>query len=138
MELTKRQKNDVYDALMEGGLDPSQCDGPVNVFGQIEIRHPNTNSVIRAMSDGKDHYMGERQVAGVLRDHFLRCDWPLLLQQIGRWAEEVEYEATAPDFWEELKTGKELLATVRAESTNDPFTSEEQVEIARHRSSRQL
>ena len=63
---------------------------------------------------------------------FLRCDWSQLIAQIEEWAKEVKYESDTPDFWEELKKSKKLLAAVQAEeSSNALFTADEQAEVAR-------
>jgi tetrahydromethanopterin S-methyltransferase subunit G len=137
VELTKRQKNEIYEALTANGVDPSECTGPLRSFGgikgDIEIEHRRSGSKIYAWPDGKDHlYRGKRSLPGVANSQFVRCDWSQLITQIEEWAKEVKYESDTPDFWEELKKSERLLAAVQAEeSSNALFTADEQAEVAR-------
>lgn len=139
MELTKRQRNDIFEALQVEGIDPADCElsdsqpAPGNE-SRIEISHLPTNSWFRfflaparfssiwLVYDGP--FSGSPPKA---------CkDWTDVLEQLRYWAKEVQYVDVTPDLWTELQQVPAILATAQSEdASNEPFTPDEQAEIAR-------
>jgi hypothetical protein len=133
--LTKAQRNDVFRAVVAGGLEPSQCE-----FGtggnSAWVQHALSKSIFIIGDDGHDHYRGRVEVGDNKPGSYGAGDWDSVLPHIEQWASEVrryaEIDAEIPDLWVELRREKEFLADVQYNDTgNTAFGPDEQAEIAR-------
>jgi hypothetical protein len=144
VELTKRQRNEIFDALQAKGVDPSRYE--LTTSGQtglgeetfVEIRHVPTNSVFELSEErgfgGPPRHMFRWNVHdGPISGGWHQYDdWAYVLDQIHHWTDEVKYVVGMPDLWEELKRAPEMLAAVQqGEIGSAPFTPAEQAEIGR-------
>jgi hypothetical protein len=158
VELTKRQRNDIFEALRTKGVDPADCEmtirretpwrddatrnvlthfGPTFV-GSVEIAHAATSSVFELVLsptgwNTEYHFRWDVGEGPSLWDSFRALNsWDHVLEQVTGWAAEVQYVNDTPDFWEELKRTPQILASVeQAEIGDTPFVPGEQVEIGR-------
>jgi hypothetical protein len=134
--LTRRQRNELFEVLSKKGIDPADC--RLRASGRdVGIDHWRTNSdfllklepdlhrVEWTVSDGPES-------GGVWPYGRVCANWEDVLEQLGYWAEEVQYVNDTPDFWAELKRTPEILTAARAaDASNEPFTPDEQAEIGR-------
>jgi hypothetical protein len=127
VELTRRQRNEIFETLTASGIDPKDCDLDTE---QGQVTHLPTESVF-IFADA-DKYAIWWRVADGPHGGGIRCkDWDDVLEKLGYWADEVKYVNDTPDFWEELKRAPEILAAVQQpDASNAPFTPDEQAEIA--------
>jgi hypothetical protein len=59
--------------------------------------------------------------------------WPVLLDAVSRWAKEVAYYESTPDYWVQVKDQQDLLSKEGYQSfRNTTFSDEEQAQIARN------
>lgn len=136
MGLTRRHRNDIFEALQAKGVDPADCEldeswRPDN-RSRIAIHHAPTKSMFR-LSPESSHYGFIWYVrSGPNSDGRNACkNWEDVLEQLGYWAEEVQYVNNTPDFWAELQQVPEIMATSQAaDASNAPFTPDEQTEIS--------
>ncbi len=131
---TKVKRNDVFQAVVAGGLDPSECEF---TYGNnaATLRHDRSKSSFSMGDDGHDHYMGWSGVGDTKPERYGAGNWAGVLPLIQQWAADVkryaEIDAVIPDLWEELRLGKEFLADVQNNNAgNTPFGPDEQAEIA--------
>ena len=144
MELTRRQRNDIFEVLQAKGVDPAHCElttsgqTPLGERTLVEIRHVPTNSIFElAENRGWDGRSGKPTFRWNIQDGPISggwhqyTDWEDVLSQLQHWAGEVKYVAAVPDLWEGLQRAPEILAAVhRPEIRSSPFTPNEQAEIA--------
>jgi hypothetical protein len=138
VELTRRERNEIFKALEAGGVNPADCEYfPFETFW-IEIRHVPTDSLLKLVlspewpgARAPQYHVNWNVHEGPHLDRVSK-DWADVLEEINHWAQEVQYVADTPDFWKELKPAPEILAAVQqGEASNEPFTPGEQAEIAR-------
>jgi len=132
MELTRRQRNDIFDALQTQGVDPRDCELAAfeltaDNWPHVVIRHAPTNSMFELSLEPTRYrfkwHVRDGPISGAGN---ASKDWDDVLEQLGYWAEEVQYVARTPDFWKEM-----LAAAQQPEASNAPFTPDEQAEISR-------
>ena len=137
MELTRRQRNEIFEALQAKGVDPGDCElaaykKTLLKFARLVIRHAPTNSMFE-LGLGPDRYefswhVHEGPTSEIVSESSI---WKEVLDQLGYWAQEVQYVNETPDLWAELKRTPQILAAVEQwESSNEPFTADEQAEIS--------
>jgi hypothetical protein len=131
VELTRRQRNDVFEALVRNGLDPAES---VELFDDqwpVQIRHQPSASMFVVNLGSGPSYLGNAYVGEATFAEFSPCDWDQLIDQVAEWAQEVKYELDTPDLWRELKSSSRVLAELDDESaTTAPFTAGEQLQIS--------
>ena len=147
---TKRERNELFEAIGEKGLDPADCElvfptrfndqAPtlrdaiyrVNERSSMTIRHVPTGSEFWVRFEiaryGFQWEVTDGPTSGAQN---ATKEWGDVREQAGYWAEEVKYVATTPDFWDELTRVPEIVAAVESDASNAPFTAEEQGAIAR-------
>lgn len=138
--LTKLQRNMLYEAIAEIGLDPAQC-RLETVEDILAIEHnsgsrfaavlitPESRFKIRA----RDPIFRIRAtvVDGSDRLQEVKDDLTELLPLIRTWADEVKQVVETPDYWRDIKRSREFIADTQGkESENTPFTQREQEQIA--------
>ena len=141
VELLKRQRNEIFEALAANGVDPQNCTltqrrslsepnpGPIT---EVVIHHKPTGSKFWIINDGSGLYPAAMTVGDADQAFRPQCDWAETLSMIAAWAGELGYEIDTPDLWAELQQVPEILAAAQsAEGTNAPFTPDEQAAIWR-------
>jgi hypothetical protein len=129
MPLIKRQRNEIYEALELGGVDPADYE-LTESSGRHVLIHPSSNSKFD-FAEGRIGYEGIIDVGGVIVGTFSRSNWSQILSQIVEWAYDTVYEVDTPDRWEQLKNQSNMLDQLNDEGLgNTPFTPAEQTEIA--------
>jgi hypothetical protein len=131
VELTKRQRNDVFEALVRNGLDPAERVELYDDQWPVLIRHqPSGSRFVVNLTTGRS-YVADSYIGEALFGEFSPCDWDQLIDQIAEWAQEVRYELDTPDLWQALKnTSRVIIELDREPATNAPFTAEEQLQIS--------
>jgi hypothetical protein len=132
VELTRQQRNELFGLLSSNGIDPADCEFIADSV-DTQIRHRPTGSKILLVRKSTQYlfwwYVEDGPSSGPRAS---RENWDEVLEQVGRWAEQVHYVNDTPDFWAELQQVPKMLAAAQAAATaNAPFTPEEQGDIAR-------
>jgi hypothetical protein len=149
MMLNKREKNKIYDAIVERKLDPAEFDledtdekvvithnsgsqfefspksvnlVPVLVFGPIADDDPFTSveyEVKAIVAEGIDETSTEPSI-----DYVITVNIP-------HWLREIQLTVGVPDYWAELKRSRKSIAIIqRGDFGNTPFIQSEQQQIA--------
>jgi hypothetical protein len=138
VELTLRQRNNIFTTLEANDIAPASCDldfqEPTFDRGaRTTIRHETSHSEFTVWHEpGRDgRYTATMTIGSVARGRLSSCTWDQLLDGLAEWAQEVRYEAETPDLWAELKQVPAVLASAQGEdASNAPFSSDEQAEIS--------
>jgi hypothetical protein len=132
--LTRRQRNEILERISGCGLN---LDGfePRDQGGQeAGLFHAASRSAFTVWhgSDRLDHFSAKMIVGDA---NWRSCDsvrWSVILDHVGKWANEVDYQTNAPDLWAELQQVPEVMAAAQsANASNARFTAREQAEIWR-------
>jgi hypothetical protein len=130
VELFKQQRNEVFRAVVAGGLDPVECDLTLAADGSWKITHISSGSFL-TFSYEYSVFSGNGRIPDGPPVGFQGPDWSAIVRGVERWAARVKETTETPDLWAEFQRGKELLSDAQdASSANTPFTSSEQVSIA--------
>jgi hypothetical protein len=129
VRLVKWQRNAIFNAVVEGGLDPRECTFDYD-DASTRVTHRPSGSYFVLEGDPL-RYTGQSVVGD-------RPPWPLIFfswltvpDRVKRWAREVKEDVDTPDLWAELQREREALAVRPYEDAeNTPFTAAEQAEIA--------
>jgi hypothetical protein len=131
MGLRRTQRNELFGAIEESGMEPSafqiKNDGDFMI-----LSHQPTGSEFSIESSGGDLYL-RSTVEGSAENDYDRQSmaWEDLLALFSQWAEEVKVEADAPDLWDEVLRGTEFFGNApRQDIRNTPFTVAERNQIA--------
>jgi hypothetical protein len=128
--LEKFQKNAIFREIVEGGLDPIECE-LVEGAEEVRISHVPSGSVFILGGDAL-LYTGSYVVGDSALSWPYEAFWVNVPEKVRRWAEEVKLDVDTPDLWAELQREREILTGARYEAVeNTPFTPDEQAEIAR-------
>jgi hypothetical protein len=152
VELTKRQRNDIFVALEANGVDPADCELTSNLrmpsatpqhVARVVVRRlllpTRVGTVIAHAPTNSRFYLTLQPYEfrwyvtdGPDSEAWNECDnWADVLHQVGNWAGEVRDISNMPDLWAQLKRTPQILASVeQADASNAPFTREEQAEIS--------
>jgi hypothetical protein len=140
--LTKRQRNVIFDAIRETGLDLAECELAYEVLtspisGQTTrrravVKHkPSASSVNFRDGSRRGKYIVAARVTDGPNSESGPVDWDQVIEHIQGWAGEVKYVTSTPDFWEEVKAGRAAIAAVDAsDADNTPFSEAEQEQIS--------
>jgi hypothetical protein len=132
MKLMKWQRNSIFDAVVAGGLDPLQCDFDYDDAGARVTHRPSQSNF--CLEGYAGHYK-TTAVVGELPSWPLPLDafiWDTVKERVQSWAKEVKDDVDTPDLWAELQRQPQILTGARDEDVeNTPFSSDEQVEIAK-------
>ncbi len=128
VELIKLQRNEIFAAVVAGGLDPVECDLTSDTDGS-KVSHIPSGSYL-SFSYGSGVYSGSGWIPDGPPVGFQSPEWSFVPNRVKYWAEQVKQTLELPDLWAELHRGKEFLGEVQdASSANTPFTPAEQVSI---------
>lgn len=132
MELTKALRNEIFEAVVAGGLNVAECElhyEGSSYKDRFVVEHVPTKSWIQAKVVGSTQTLYEcKQRVGtdpaqVLTDS--PVSWAFALQNIARWAKVVIAWEGAPDLWELRHNWEFLSGQQSGDSANTPFTEEE-------------
>jgi hypothetical protein len=129
VELTKHQRNELFQLLDENGVNPADCD--LDTSEGSLIVHLPTESTSRLFVEPHE-YQFQWIVDGLDSGAEVATKaWSTVLEQFKHWAKEVQYVADVPDFWEEFRQAPEVLTAAQSTgASNTPFTPDEQAEIS--------
>jgi hypothetical protein len=151
MMLSKLDRNKIYEAIAQSGLDLAECKLTVNddkavithdsgstyEFAQVPDRMREAfSSGVRSGARGdkitmKKYAVNAMVIDGSRRIYRTEPDVSYLIEGIREWAGEVKLVVGTTDYWEDIQRGRELIAGIEHEdSGNSPFTQEERELIA--------
>jgi hypothetical protein len=130
VKLFKQQRNEVFQAVMAGGLDPIECDLGSTADDWSIITHLSSGSYL-TFQYGRGVYTGKGEIPDGPPVGFQGPDWSSVIRGVERWAAMVVETIGAPDLWTELRRGREILSGAEdAGLANTLFTTSEQANIA--------
>jgi len=134
--LTRRQRNEIFEALKANGVDPQNCTLSVESSAPgltfASIRRKPTGSTFSILDDLSGRYDVDMTVGDADQGIQPECKWGEIFSIIATWAREVRYETDTQGLWAELQEVPDVLAAAQAaEASNAPFTPDEQAEITR-------
>jgi hypothetical protein len=131
MMLTKLQRNRLYEAIADSGIDPGECTLEVNRKGAV-IKHDSGSTF-----DFSDSFTGEKYKCtakvtdGSDKSFSIAHELGILLSAVREWAREIKETTEAVDYWAEMLLNRELIDDIQdRDSGNTPFTLDEQKQIA--------
>jgi len=128
VKLAKWQKNDIYEAIAAGGLDPIECIFDVDAVGW-RVAHVPSGSYFRVVS-GPGHYNVSPVVGDTVSLDSRSFNWQTVPGKAERWAREVKRDVATPDLWDEVRRKHGILTGTTYEDTdNTLFTPGERAEI---------
>jgi len=131
VQLEKFQRNAIFRGILDGGLDPIECELAESVV-EVRIKHVPSGSVFILGGDAR-RYTGSYVVGdSALSWPYEAFTWTEVPEKVRRWAEEVRRDVDTPDLWADLQREREILTSARYEAVeNTLFTPDEQVEVAK-------
>jgi hypothetical protein len=140
--LTRRQTNYLFERIETYGQDPAdfQLQDRGSAVDLVHTASKSTCSIWRWDQDGLAVLNAKMTLGNAELLYMVSEPFAAILGQLGTWLAEVEYEATTPDKWAELRDADRVLELAQqANASNDPFTADEQAEVsARVAEARQL
>jgi hypothetical protein len=145
VELSKVRRNEIFNAVEEGGLDPRDCGWDNSNEQAAKVSHRPTGATLTVSwthalgsklegpptPDDRFNITYQVEPAAVPVKHN-SYRWKEVPRFVMLWAGRVVDNETLPDLWIELGRGKELLEAAQVEGASSaPFTAEEQTDIAR-------
>jgi hypothetical protein len=141
--LTVRQKNDVFDAIRDYGLDPREFVwleqltevtqvGPGHEPYTVQVlAHAPTGYWFQFDVDDRRGSLWAIYVPGPTgaRTREKAVMWESAIEYVREWLQAVAADHAALDLWAELDRMKELPPVVSGREPNTPFTAHEQAEI---------
>ena len=130
MELTKIQRNDIFNAVRGGGLDPATCDLKTATHN-AEINHASSQS--RFLIGRRQSDLAYRTKAKIGEETRWKTSsppkWRNVLNLVQRWSQHVAEYEEIPDLWT-LEVDLNLLEDPNQSVDNSSFTSRERLEIS--------
>jgi hypothetical protein len=131
VNLTKVQRNELFSAIVAGGVDPLDC--RLDDLDQDHRSNTQRACVTHLSSDSRFRFervnqIGEYEIREGGRGPQKRLSWQNILDNVTAWAQEI----TQPDFWIDLPHKPNLLLEALYEDLrNAPFTIDEQTQVTR-------
>jgi hypothetical protein len=136
VELRKQQRNEVFEAINEGGLDPREFKLTEEEWAQLVHEATGSEFGMRQrriilysllLRSSRSPYQIFSKVAGD-PPKSEGCDtWEEILNRVREWLTELKSALSTPDLWEQLRYASAAGAD---DSDNSAFTEDEQREIA--------
>jgi hypothetical protein len=124
----KWQRNAIYEAIADGGLDAAECGFDCDDVGWRLTHWPSGSNLLIEGAPGP--YILTAVVGEDLSLPSKYFSWPLVEERVQRWAREVKRDVDTPDLWAELRSRQRILRGAGYEDLQDtPFTSDERTEI---------
>jgi hypothetical protein len=96
VRLEKFQKNAIFQEIVAGGLDPSECDLTQGA-AEVRISHVPSGSVFILGGDAR-RYTGSYVVGdSALSWPYVASIWATMPEKVRLWAEEVKHDVDTPD-----------------------------------------
>ncbi len=128
VQLEKWQRNAIFEAVKEGGLNPRECTFEYD-NSRSRIMHVPSGAIF--LLEGRAGTYNSTMVIGEAPPRPLRhYTWPTVEGRIQLWAAEVKRDVETPDLWAELQRERDLIGARHEDAENTPFTPDEQTEIA--------
>jgi hypothetical protein len=138
--LLTSQTDEVYGIVRSAGFDPNEFTWGKKygeVYGAmvpVLIHKPTSFDFVFDFDPKYDLHAAEWSPGEETpRDKSVNLQWPLVLQCVSIWLENVERERSTPDLWAQLEKQRELLAASapfeQDDANNSPFTPDEQQQI---------
>jgi hypothetical protein len=154
--LTKKQRNDLFTAVAQSGMNTTEFDlNPAGFENQRRvdviqeaaskkgdsswyamIEHPSSESFlkiyrIRKIYRPDPEFFLHLKVGDEPDQKLISPGWPEMLGSIATWASEVKDYADTPDLWNDMRAQRELFAGPSMASLgNTPLTAAEQAVIS--------
>lgn len=129
VRLVKWQRNAIFEAVVAGGLDASECTLDYDDTSW-RITHVPSGSYF-LLEGNPGHYNGTAVVGDAPPWPSESYSWGKVEERVQGWAEDVKRDVDTPDLWAELQRELELVTSARYDDIeNTPFTPDEQAEIA--------
>ena len=122
MQLTKVEKNEVFEAIVRGGLNPRDCS--LNESSQFYlIIHMSSRSLFDMSASRRGGYAGKRRLGDDPYVSYSVGSWIELLKHIQKWAYDVKDYVNIPDYWAEAgrarsASRRSATASLRAASAS--------------------
>jgi hypothetical protein len=131
MTLSKRDRNRIYRVIEEGRLNPAEFEF-MDAGERAILTHSSGSTFEFSIEPGtrNRHEYRFRVAEGIDEDGAASSIDTLTILQLPKWLGEIQETVGVPDFWEELRRGRQLLTEFQQESGNTPFTDDEQKQIA--------
>jgi hypothetical protein len=145
MRLGKQRRNEVFQAIVDGGLDPAGFEMSEGAR-KVHLVHTDTElfltisdsdlrqifavaaSVLSRTSERPGPYTVSWTTTGEPRVSVF-ASWEETTRQVQTWVEQVKEDLTTPDLWAALKNGSYAHSAGKPSDDNTPFNEEEQQEI---------
>ena len=128
MRPQKWQRNQIYEAVVAGGLDVSACTFDYDDV-KSRITHVPSQSIF-LIQDGPSPYIMTAIVGDNQSWPLESFTWSMVPEKVQRWAGEVTRDVDTPDLWSDLRRKQGILTGAGYEGVeNTPFTQHEQEEI---------
>jgi hypothetical protein len=102
VELTKKQRNLLFEAIAATDLDPAECDLRITSRGPVSILHDLSKSRITIGRPTDGWFKITKSVGNDPMQTFVISGWGAVSEAVRSWAEDVKYYAEASDLWAEL------------------------------------
>ena len=135
MMLTKWQRNQIYQTIVESYLDAAECTLIVTDEKTIIAHTSGSRIEISEEEISSGTATWKYIVDGIVIDgnrHKFRAGRTAddLATGVRRWADEVAQVVEMPDHWVEMQRGRQLIASIQRGAGSAPFTQDEQGQIA--------
>ena len=136
----KEQRNSVFEALIEAGMNPADCKFEVS-NSHAHIVHTTSESFItfysQMVNNGTQlcNYFGARigEAAPYSKAVYTRFTDRTIRNLVVSWVSRVQKDLDVPDLWGDFRSARELLSQSSQETaSNTPFSLDEQAQITRH------
>ena len=125
----KWQRNTIFKAVVEGGLDPRECTFEYEDETSRITHRPSQSSFL--LEGSPLSYTVTRIVGDNPSFPIGSLGWAAVTELVGYWAKDVKEDVDTPDLWAELQREREALTVgPYDDAENTPFTLAEQAEIA--------
>jgi hypothetical protein len=129
VDLPKYRRNDLFEAIQKGGMDPEEFDFSVGA-NEATLRHLPSRASFVLRGDVTDYAVRRVAGDGPVQER-TGLSWYRVEEQIGLWLSEVKWHVNMPDLWAELQRKRGLLAAISDDAVeNTPFTDAERQQIA--------
>jgi hypothetical protein len=117
IRLGKLERNAIYNAIAQSGLDLSECQ--FSITGDTAIIAHDSGSTLRfelVVDPGLASYVGTAAVVDGSTEVFRTASFvdDKLLGKIQSWAHEIKQVVEAPDLWLEMQHSRQLISACNA------------------------
>lgn len=137
MTLDKLERNQFYDSIINAELEPAEFNLK-DTGNKVTITHSSGSTFKFSRRLVKKVYgaaLYEYDLTASVAEGRTLIDTVSDIHTVlniyySTWLDEIRLTIGVPDYWEDMKRRRHLLAEIKQESMNAPFTSDEQEQIA--------